>query len=57
MQPWRAIDHGPTPRRQIKRMSVGKTICLYLESQERSLPVRRGEELFEPALCLRSPLC
>lgn len=32
-----AIDHGPTPRRQIKRMSAGKTISLYLESRERSL--------------------
>lgn len=34
-----AIDHSPTPRRQIKRMSAGKTIPLYLESRERSLPL------------------
>lgn len=37
MCPCLAIDHGPTPRRQIKRMSAGKTISLYLESRERSL--------------------
>lgn len=54
MYPWLAIDHGPTPRRQIKRMSAGKTISLYLESRERSLPVRGGEELFEPARSLLS---
>lgn len=40
-------------------MSAGKTISLYLESQERSLPLpaRAAEELFEPALslCLSSP--
>lgn len=56
MQLWLAIDHGPTPRRQIKRMSASKTICLYLESEERPLPVRRGEELFEPTPCLHSLL-
>lgn len=35
-------------------MSAGKTISLYLESQERSLPLpaRAAEELFEPALSL-----
>lgn len=32
---------------QIKRMSAGKTISLYLESQERSLP---------PSLCLPAPV-
>lgn len=57
MYPRHAIDHGPTPRRQIKRMSAGKTISLYLESRERSLPVRGGEEVFQTrSLFLSIPL-
>lgn len=55
MYPWLAIDHDPTPRRQIKRMPAGKTISLYLESRERSLPVLQAEEPFEPAILSTLP--